>query len=60
MQHAKGSTERPLSDRDIEAKVRDLARHGTFQGLIDEVIIAVWRLDTMTAIDPLIQLLGEG
>ncbi len=55
--HAKGSTEQPLSDQDIEEKVRDLAAHGAFQGSIDAVIAAVWRLDTMPTIGPLIQLL---
>jgi 2-methylcitrate dehydratase PrpD len=52
--HARGSTERPLSDQDIEAKVRDLARHGGFGGPIDDVIAAVWQLDTMATIAPLI------
>ncbi len=53
--HAQGSSERPLSDADIEAKVRDLAHHGAFGGSIDDVIAAVWRLDSMTTIDPLIE-----
>jgi 2-methylcitrate dehydratase PrpD len=52
--HARGSTERPLTDQDIEAKVRDLARHGDFKGTIGDVIAAIWRLDTMATIDPLI------
>ena len=30
--HPIGSAERPLSDQDIEAKVRDLVRHGEFGG----------------------------
>jgi len=51
---AKGSTERPLSDQDIEAKVRDLAKYGAFAGSIDNVIAAVWGLDAMATIDPLI------
>ena len=46
--------ERPLSDQDIEAKVRELARYGGFRGAIDEVIAAVWQLDTMATVDPLI------
>ena len=52
--HPRGSTERPLSDADIEMKVRDLARHGGFQGSIDDMIGAIWRLDTMATIDPLL------
>jgi 2-methylcitrate dehydratase PrpD len=30
--HARGSTEQPLSDHDIEVKVRELARSGAFSG----------------------------
>jgi hypothetical protein len=52
--------ERPLSDEEIAAKVRDLAVYGGFQGAIDEVIGAVWQLDTMTTIAPLVRLLGGG
>jgi 2-methylcitrate dehydratase PrpD len=55
--HAEGSTERPLSDQDIEAKVRELARHSGFRGSIDDVIAAAWRLDTMATIEPLIEAL---
>ncbi len=52
--HARGSSERPLSDQDIEAKLRDLARYGAFRGPVDDVIAAVWQLDTMATIDPFI------
>ncbi len=52
--HARGSMERPLSDRDIEAKVRELARHGNFRGSIDDVVAAAWQIDTMATIAPLI------
>jgi 2-methylcitrate dehydratase PrpD len=55
--HARGSVERPLSDQDIEAKVRELARYGGFRGAIDEVIEAVWRLDTIATVAPLIRAL---
>jgi 2-methylcitrate dehydratase PrpD len=58
--HARGSTERPLSDEEIAAKVRDLAAYGGFQGSIDEVIAAVWQIDTMATIEPLVRLLGRG
>ena len=54
MRHARGSIEYPLSDQDIEVKVRDLARHGDFRGRIDDVIAAVWQLYTMATITPLI------
>ncbi len=52
--HARGSTEQSLSDQELEVKVRDLARHGGFQEPIDDVIAAVWQLDTMATIAPLI------
>jgi 2-methylcitrate dehydratase PrpD len=52
--HARGSFEQPLSDEEIEAKVRDLAREGTFTGAIDDVIAAVWRLDELATIDSLL------
>ncbi len=58
--HARGSTERPLTDREIAGKVRDLATHGAFPGAIDSVIDAVWQLDTMATIEPLVRLLGHG
>jgi 2-methylcitrate dehydratase PrpD len=53
--HARGSTEQPLSDQDIEAKVRELARHGAFSGRIDDVIAAAWELDKLGTIHPLIE-----
>jgi 2-methylcitrate dehydratase PrpD len=52
--HARGSTEHPLSDQEIEAKVRELALYGGFRGPLDDVIAAVWQLDTATTIAPLI------
>ncbi|HVC60544.1 MAG TPA: MmgE/PrpD family protein [Acetobacteraceae bacterium] len=58
--HARGSMEQPLSDRDIEAKVRELARHGAFRGSIDDVIAAVWQLDTAATIAPLLEALRRG
>jgi 2-methylcitrate dehydratase PrpD len=58
--HAKGSTEAPLRDQEIEAKVRDLAEYGDFRGSIDAAIAAVWRLDAMPAIAPLIEVLRGG
>jgi 2-methylcitrate dehydratase PrpD len=57
--HAKGSIERPLSDDEIAAKVRDLAAFGGFQGPIGDVIAALWQLDAMPTIEPLVSLLGR-
>lgn len=56
VRHAKGSTEQPLSDQEIEAKVRDSARHGGFPGSIDAVIAAAWQIDTAKTIDALMAL----
>jgi 2-methylcitrate dehydratase PrpD len=44
----KGSTVRPLSDQEIETKVRELAQHAGFDGRIDEVISAIWQLDRIS------------
>ncbi|HEY0185078.1 MAG TPA: MmgE/PrpD family protein [Rhodopila sp.] len=51
--HAKGSSERPLSDREIEDKVRGLIRHGSFQGDADTVTRATWQVDGLATIAPL-------
>jgi 2-methylcitrate dehydratase PrpD len=58
--HARGSTEQPLFDQDIEAKVRELARHGAFSGRIDDVIAAAWELDKLGTIHPLIEAARPG
>jgi 2-methylcitrate dehydratase PrpD len=48
--HAKGSVEHPLSDQEIEAKVRALAP----VACIDEVIAAVWQIDTLANVGALL------
>jgi 2-methylcitrate dehydratase PrpD len=48
--HAKGSMELPLSDQEIEVKVRELAPLAS----IDALIGAVWQLDTLADISPLL------
>jgi 2-methylcitrate dehydratase PrpD len=50
---AKGSLADPLSDRDIEAKLRDGARLGRTDWDIERVIDDVWRLDTLTDVSGL-------
>lgn len=45
VQHARGSTQRPLTDAELEAKVRGSAEWGGFRGPIDAVITKVWDLD---------------
>jgi 2-methylcitrate dehydratase PrpD len=44
---AKGSLADPLSDRDIETKLRDCARLGGTNWDMDHIIDNVWRLDTL-------------
>ena len=50
---AKGSLADPLSDRDIEAKLRDCARLGGTDWDIDRIIDDVWRLDTLADVSSL-------
>lgn len=57
--HPIGSFERPLSDRDIEAKARDLALQGGFAGSIDAVIEAAWAIDRAPTIERLTAALGR-
>lgn len=52
--HPRGSEAHPLSDGDIEEKVRDLARQGSFLGRIDDVMAAVWCLDTSRSLEGLL------
>jgi 2-methylcitrate dehydratase PrpD len=52
---AKGSLADPLSDRDIEAKLRDGARLGGTDWDIDRVIDGVWRLDTLAEVSGLMR-----
>jgi 2-methylcitrate dehydratase PrpD len=52
--HARGSSEKPLSDQDIETKVRELAQYGGFAGRIDDVIGAAWKLEELEMIGPLV------
>jgi 2-methylcitrate dehydratase PrpD len=52
---AKGSLADPLSDRDIEAKLRDCARLGGTDWDIDRIIDDVWRLDTLGDVSSLMR-----
>ena len=52
--HAKGSTADPLTDAEIEAKLRDLAHQGNFSGSVDKLIASIWQLDTAATIAPLV------
>ncbi len=55
---AKGSLAAPLSDRDIEAKLRDCARLGGADWDIDRVIDGVWRLDALADVSGLMMSRG--
>ena len=52
---AKGSLADPLSDRDIEAKLRDGARLGGTDWDVERVIDDVWRLDTLADVSGLMR-----
>lgn len=52
---ARGSLADPLSDRDIEAKLRDGARLSGTDWDVDRVIDAVWRLDTLADVSRLMR-----
>ena len=52
---AKGSLADPLSDRDIEAKLRDCARLGKSDWDIDSIIDRVWRIDTLDDVSSLMR-----
>jgi 2-methylcitrate dehydratase PrpD len=56
--HARGSSEKPLSDDDIARKVRDLASRGRASARADRIVDAVWALDRADDVRPLLALLG--
>jgi len=55
---AKGSLADPLSDRDIEAKLRDCARLGGTDWDMNRIIDDVWRLDTLADVSSLMRARG--
>jgi 2-methylcitrate dehydratase PrpD len=55
---AKGSLADPLSDGDIEAKLRDCVRLGGSDWDIDRIIDDVWRLDTLADVSSLMRTRG--
>lgn len=54
--HAHGSLENPLSDSEIEAKVRDLAVMGKSGCDMDGIIKSVWGLDKLPNVATLMQM----
>jgi 2-methylcitrate dehydratase PrpD len=55
---AKGSLAHPLSDRDIEAKLRECARLGGTDWDIDRIIDDVWRLEQLADVSSLMRARG--
>jgi len=55
---ATGSLADPLSDRDIEAKLRDCARLAGTDWDMDRIIDEVWRLDMLADVSPLMRAHG--
>jgi 2-methylcitrate dehydratase PrpD len=56
--HARGSLQLPMTDADIERKVRALASIGCPTCDIDRVIDAVWELDRADSVRPLLRLVA--
>jgi 2-methylcitrate dehydratase PrpD len=54
--HARGSFERPMTEADIEAKVRALAQRGMPSCEIEKLITEVWRLEAAPGIQELMRL----
>lgn len=59
MHHPKGSEQNPLTDREIEDKLRDSCRHGGFTGAIDTIIGRTWEIDRLPSITPLARALAR-
>jgi hypothetical protein len=55
--HAKGSLAAPLSEGELETKLRNQARHAGFVDPIDAIIEALWRIDTLNSLEPLLAML---
>ena len=53
----RGSLENPMSDADIEAKVRDLAAFGGAGCDIDRIVETAWKLETLADVRDFTRLL---
>jgi 2-methylcitrate dehydratase PrpD len=58
VQHASGSPARPMSDADLEAKVRGLAQWRHWSGSADALIDSLWRLDEAQDTATIVRLLA--
>ncbi|HUN45632.1 MAG TPA: MmgE/PrpD family protein [Stellaceae bacterium] len=56
--HARGSAERPLSDRDLEAKFRDNAALAGALARADAQIAALWAIEEAPSLGPLLRAFG--
>jgi 2-methylcitrate dehydratase PrpD len=54
--HGRGSLQRPLSDREIEDKVRALARHGGFKADVSPLIDAIWSIERADDVAAIVRL----
>lgn len=57
--HPKGSEQNPLTDREIEDKLRDSCRQGGFTGAIETIIGQTWEIDRLPSITPLARALAR-
>jgi len=57
---ARGGAKNPLSDEDIENKVRELSERVGFTGNVDRLIEAVWMLDTLEDAGTIARLVAAG
>jgi 2-methylcitrate dehydratase PrpD len=60
VEHARGSLQAPLSDDDIETKVRDLAALGGSRCDVEGLIQAAWTLDEAASVDGFMQCTRPG
>jgi 2-methylcitrate dehydratase PrpD len=58
VQHACGSPARPMTDAELEAKVKRLAHWRGWPGSVQALIDALWRLDEAPDAAPIVRLLG--
>lgn len=55
----RGSVANPMTDLELEAKLRDLARYGESRVPVDDILAAVWNLDGAADVRVLTNLLAE-
>jgi len=58
VEHARGSTQAPMSDADLEAKFRDNAAIGGSADKADARMAAIWAIEESPDLAPLLRSLG--